>query len=723
MEWNIFDEWIDSTLYCQMKDMIYAACSRCDKYSLNLENRQYELFSDEIERTIEEEYGLHYPGEVLERLGERREVGLKQMRALGLALAKTKIFHEDSMFIGNQLPAFLKRLDGISDKEDLLHLGIRYLMDGKAKKESYERLIAYPFREIAEMVFALWILPEDNGLWMQLQSRLNAKLGKERTVSVYENSKVYVWLAQNFQFRVKGYRKKDMDAFKYLMRLPFGNAWGNNETVAKKLLENGYSREEISFLNYLMIQEVRLPGSIHISSITGEKLAIEVCRNFLNAEEEYPQQAYELCSQICAFHKSFNIKINGDSGIAEALEYKVQVKNVKAFQILYPYSREVREWKKIDPADSKWDVLYAWLPKEEYDACITETLLSLADTARLTESLEHYRNLTGKEYEKRFWESAKSQDKLIFRRLADYGVMPVVKLMEQFLEEFRENAETAVQKWQHWLWHMGCYIEGLQSYEAYAALKLFIEEFGVNNLDRIFSVTKIMESCFVNDRNYGYYRYNAQKRLDVFRPFLEAEEHMQLFSWIDEYMFREYTDKYVQFLINVLEKEENLLWFPKGEARDIFLCLQEKKEASELRKIYLTEAEKKEWQDRENFMADRRALKKKIDATKEMRESFAKMIAESRLKPGQFKKIKDFIKKYTEHKKEAEESAASYIHALFGKERVYLYDTEEMKELFELLSILYFDGIIDLETTKEFINKVEELPDEETDSETHTGSE
>ena len=537
MEWNIFEEWMDVVFYQQMKELIFRVSNKSEKYTLRRENERYELFPGEPARTADQDYGLHYPGEVLERLGEHREITKKQIRALGLALAKTKNLQEDSMFIGNQLPAFLKRMDGTAGKNDPFIMGIRYLLDEKTKKQSYENFISYPFTEAAEILFALSVLPEDDGLWYHVRGKLDAALGKGRQISVYENAGVYVWLAGNFQFRMQGYRKKDMDTLKYLMRLPFGSASANGGMVQKKLLESGYSREEIFFLNYKVIQEVRLADRIKISSITGEKLAIEVCRSFLDAEEEFPEQAYELCSQICASHNSFHIKVNGNDGMADALKELVEVKNVKAFRVLYPYRNKAKSWKRLNLTDERWDIVYAWLPQEEYDDCVTGTLEAEWDTGKLKACLDHYRGLTGKDYIQRFWEEKIYDSREVFAHLAECGVLPVVRLTEQFLKEYREEAETAEEKWEIFLWYLQKYATGIQSQEAYAILELFVRESGINNLGKLFSVTELLESCFTEDYSRSFY-YRRRKKLELFRPFLEMDEHRKLFSWIDEYIFR-----------------------------------------------------------------------------------------------------------------------------------------------------------------------------------------
>lgn len=709
MEWNIFDKWLDIRLYRQMKALVYLTCSKEDKYGLNRENKEYELFTGETEKTMEEEYGLHYPGEVLERIGEHREITVRQIRALGLALARTKNLHEDNMFIGNQLTVFLKKMNAVAE-DDAFLLGIRYLMDEKTKKQSYEAFVHHPYGELAEILFALSILPKDDSLWEAVKGKLNAKLGKERDFSVYENMQVYIWLAQNFQFRVKGYRKKDMDAFKYLMRLPFENAFVEG-TVRKKLLENGYGVDEISYLNCTMIREVSLPDGIRMESITAEKMAIEACRYFLNAQGDCTPQAYELCRDLCRTYQTFRIKVTGYDGLADALSDKVAVKNMDSFMILYPYlgkKKSVRWWSQFSLTDPKWDALYRKLSREEYDGCVTEALLAGNDAGKLAENLKRYEEITGEDYRQQFWKETEYHSLKVFAHLADYGAIPVKEYLEQSLLEYNQDEAAANEKWKHMAWYLQRYMNGVSTYEAYAMLKLLVEKFGVSEKKGLYSAGKVLKSCFVYERGY----YTSQKKLEIFRPFLEAEEHQSLFSWIEEYVFRSETEDYEKFLIAVLEQEDNLLWFPKEDARAVFFCLWEKTENKEglipLQSLYLTGQEQQDLQSRENFIRERKDLKRRMETVKEMKLEFTEKIAESRGKAGQFLEISHFIRRqpygYTD---EAKKIASGYLRAFAGRGKIYLQKKMDLEELFSLLSSLYTGGILEMEEIREIVGKVE----------------
>lgn len=102
MEWNIYKDWLDPVLYRQMVSMIYQLSSNADKEAFLKQERENSLFYGICEHSMEEEYNLHYPGEVLERMKERRTMTKPVYRALGLALAGTSCIQETCMFNGTQ---------------------------------------------------------------------------------------------------------------------------------------------------------------------------------------------------------------------------------------------------------------------------------------------------------------------------------------------------------------------------------------------------------------------------------------------------------------------------------------------------------------------------------------------------------------------------------------------------------------------------------------------
>ena len=136
---KFYEDVFDVELFCQMVDLICRLSEHAQKERLYGELENSLLLFKTPEQGMEEAYGLRYPGEVLERLDERETVTEKQLRALGLALAETKEFQNDGMFIGKQEPSFWKRMKRTLKKNDLYWLGIQYMMEGR-QRELYEKL-------------------------------------------------------------------------------------------------------------------------------------------------------------------------------------------------------------------------------------------------------------------------------------------------------------------------------------------------------------------------------------------------------------------------------------------------------------------------------------------------------------------------------------------------------------------------------------------------------
>ena len=86
MEWKIYEEWLDITLYRQMTNLIYKLSSNEEKYKIYMQLKENDMFLEKPKVDMETAYGLHYPGEVLERIGEHLTLTKQTYRALGLAI-------------------------------------------------------------------------------------------------------------------------------------------------------------------------------------------------------------------------------------------------------------------------------------------------------------------------------------------------------------------------------------------------------------------------------------------------------------------------------------------------------------------------------------------------------------------------------------------------------------------------------------------------------------
>ncbi len=105
MELTSLDQYVDISLLLQMKHLLFILSSEDKQFT---EKQRNSLFGQCVPASsMGEQYGLNYPGEVLERYEERCGGGERQMRGIMLALAEGKDMLEGSMFVGRQLEQFL----------------------------------------------------------------------------------------------------------------------------------------------------------------------------------------------------------------------------------------------------------------------------------------------------------------------------------------------------------------------------------------------------------------------------------------------------------------------------------------------------------------------------------------------------------------------------------------------------------------------------------------
>ena len=144
MEWKIYEEWLDITLYRQMTNLIYKLSSNEEKYKIYMQLKENDMFLEKPKVDMETAYGLHYPGEVLERIGEHLTLTKQIYRALGLALARMMPLQETCMFNRTQKDLFRKKMKQILGEEDLFLISISYICEEKEKNRWKQAMYAYP---------------------------------------------------------------------------------------------------------------------------------------------------------------------------------------------------------------------------------------------------------------------------------------------------------------------------------------------------------------------------------------------------------------------------------------------------------------------------------------------------------------------------------------------------------------------------------------------------
>lgn len=89
-----------------------------------------------------------------------------------------------------------------------------------------------------------------------------------------------------YHMRIKGYQKKDIDALKYLLRLPFSYA-KEGSVARRKLIEAGYTAQEIMFLSMYLLYQNCAFDMLKKDGLTAERMAVETCMLFLEGNGEH----------------------------------------------------------------------------------------------------------------------------------------------------------------------------------------------------------------------------------------------------------------------------------------------------------------------------------------------------------------------------------------------------------------------------------------------------
>lgn len=345
MEWKIYEEWLDITLYRQMTNLIYKLSSNEEKYKIYMQLKENDMFLEKPKVDMETAYGLHYPGEVLERIGEHLTLTKQTYRALGLALARMMPLQETCMFNGAQKDLFWKKMKQILGEKDLFLISINYICEEKEKNRWKQAMHAYPFERAEEMLFAMSILPDDEILWEGIKQKLADSFSKNRKISVFTEWNLFVWMVGKVMTKLKGYRKKDLDILKLLAKLAVTNAKNADAVLEKRMRMFGYSDKETAFLNFVLMYFVERPDRISLSGLTAEKMGLNVLEAFLPGKETYPEEAYVLCSRILRTYGKLSVRIDGKERLEKCMNETFRVENVKTFLTLFPFrSNEPEEW-------------------------------------------------------------------------------------------------------------------------------------------------------------------------------------------------------------------------------------------------------------------------------------------------------------------------------------------------------------------------------------------
>lgn len=617
---------------------------------------------------------------------------------------------ETCMFNGTQKNLFWKKMKQILGEKDLFLISISYICEEKEKNRWKQAMYAYPFEGAEEILFAMSILPDDETLWEGIKQKLADSFSKNRKISVFTEWNLFVWMVGKVMTRLKGYRKKDLDILKLLVKLTGTNAKNADAVLEKRMHMFGYSDKETAFLNFVLMYFVKRPDRISLSGLTAEKIGLNVLEAFLPGKETYPEEAYVLCSRILRTYGKLSVRIDGKERLEKCMNETFRVENVKTFLTLFPFrSNEPEEWHYIDLTEEKWDPLVKELSSEEFEACVTDTLKGKTySTKSLLKYLERYENLTGSRYQDVFWKKSEPELYAVFNRLILHGILDGKKYLEEFVKDYKNEEPDLEKKWEFMAGYLKSEIKGLCNEHSYPMLKFLINEIGMDGCEFL-SPWRILKETF----SLGYYAIQ-HRECEFFSPVLGKKEHRELFSMVEKKFFYEYPDIYPEYLTALLLKESTALWLEQSEAYELSKLLlpfiSDSYRRETLYQKYMTEEDRKRYQERKEWLKEQ---KKRIDhwkTEKNIKQQFNQILRENRKTDKEIQSIYEFYKngRYSYgHKKLYCKIVSSYLKDNFAGTAKKPMAKKEALYLLKLAENMYQDECMELPEITELIERAE----------------
>lgn len=538
--YSTFQKDIDLTLYHAFSELVVQTAQDGEARILyrQLEARQI-WQEDQNVSSYFEAYSLRYPGEVLERFEEKLGTDIRILRALALALGYTRRCQADTMFVGNQRNDFIQKLRRTAGTDVYLQ-GALYLLetDAPQRRARLDALAAREYARTEEALFVLSLFDDPEAGYQAMRPQLTRLFGPDRTLSLEWDFGVLEWFIRFYAEEAKRYRGKTDLVVRTLLKLPYMNMKPDSREFSI-LLTAGYSMEEITLANSLAVWADRIPGRLLSKGITAEKIAAACVRMLLNCPDGQPEEIYAYIGWLFLVYQKFEVKYEGYQDLWAAIQMGLAPTAPRT--ILWMNKTVKRQFSyRFDVFNPRYDILASGLSKGEYAELFTEQMLRSRAAIPLRRWLTRYQALTGAEYieyfNERHWHTLRSFALLVERKEID---------LWQFFEQHKEDGTRA-----HPLELLQEYALKISSWRCFRFAQKLFSQYTFSQLQEIFGDNFYFHQKFVKKESY----YNKKvQSFSMVRPFLTAEQHRQLYDWIDASLFQTEPEYYDSFVLCALK--------------------------------------------------------------------------------------------------------------------------------------------------------------------------
>lgn len=538
--YSAYQEVIDLTLYHAFVELIVQTAQDDEARILYRQLKTRQIWQkDQNVSGYFETYNLRYPGEVLERFEEKLGADMRILRALALALGYTRQCQADTMFVGNQRNDFLQKLRRTAGTDVYLQ-GALYLLESDApqRRARLEELAAREYARTEEVLFVLSLFDDTEAGYQAMRPQLTRLLGPDRTLPLKWNFGVLEWFIRFYAEEAKRYRGKSDLVLRTLLKLPYMNMKPDSREFSV-LHTAGYSMEEITLANSLAVWADRIPGRLSSKGITAEKIAAACVRMLLNRPDDLPEEIYAYISWLFQVYKKFEVRYEGYQDLWEAIQTGLAPTAPQT--ILWMNQTIKRQFPyRFDVFDPRYDILANELSNEEYAELFTVQMLRSRAAIPLRRWLTRYQALTGVEYieyfNKRHWLTLRSFVLLVERKEIN---------LWQFFEQHKGDGARA-----HPLELLEEYALKISSWRCFRFAQKLFSQYTFSQLQEIFGDNFYFHQKFVKKESY----YNKKvQSFSMVRPFLTAEQHRQLYDWLDASLFQTEPEYYDSFVLCALK--------------------------------------------------------------------------------------------------------------------------------------------------------------------------
>ena len=538
--YSAYQKVIDLTLYHAFAELIVQMAQDDEVRILYRQQEVRQIWQrDQNVSGYFETYSLRYPGEVLERFEEKLGTDMRILRALALALGYTRQCQADTMFVGNQRNDFIQKLRRTAGTDVYLQ-GALYLLetDAPQRRARLDELAAREYARTEEALFVLSLFDDPEAGYQAMRPQLTRLFGPDRTLSLEWDFGVLEWFIRFYAEEAKRYRGKTDLVVRTLLKLPYMNMKPDSREFSI-LLTAGYSMEEITLANSLAVWADRIPGRLLSKGITAEKIAAACVRMLLNCPDGQPEEIYAYIGWLFLVYQKFEVKYEGYQDLWAAIQMGLAPTAPRT--ILWMNKTVKRQFPyRFDVFDPRYDILANELSNEEYAELFTVQMLRSRAAIPLRRWLTRYQALTGVEYieyfNKRHWLTLRSFVLLVERKEIN---------LWQFFEQHKGDGARA-----HPLELLEEYALKISSWRCFRFAQKLFSQYTFSQLQEIFGDNFYFHQKFVKKESY----YNKKvQSFSMVRPFLTAEQHRQLYDWIDASLFQTEPEYYDSFVLCALK--------------------------------------------------------------------------------------------------------------------------------------------------------------------------